>query len=72
MKKNISIVIPCRNEEKFIALEAEIIDYLPIDGRLKQYTSMRHLKLIMKDEAFRELQEHELVEKEAANPFKHF
>lgn len=59
-------------DDKFAALESEICDYLPLDGKLKQHMDMRHLKLHMKDEAFEELKELGLVEAEAVNPFKYW
>lgn len=58
-------------EDKFAALEAEIVEYLPLDGKLKKYQSMKQLKLNLKDEAFEELKELELVQAETPNPFKY-
>lgn len=68
-KKSGELVI---DETKFKALEDEITENLPLTGALAKYQTIKILKLNVKEEAFKELQELGLVEKETPNPYMFF
>lgn len=68
-KKSGELVI---DETNFKALEDEITENLPLTGTLAKYQTIKILRLNMKEEAFKELQELGLVEQDTPNPYMYF
>lgn len=60
------------DETNFKALEDEITENLPLTGTLAKYQTIKILRLNVKEEAFKELQELGLVEQDTPNPYLYF